>query len=145
MKIRLFFWLVFAHIGLLINGPAYGEDKSLVVGEVKAVAIPFEIRTILNGSDEVVNLNVDGLQTIIMTGTSAGRTNLIVFGQKNEKIEFSLQVVSDQRDLVYLHEGAASTITFKCEQRCLRENNDSEGSSPLEAALPSTGGDADAK
>ena len=145
MKSKLFFCLVFAHIVFFINGQAYGEDRSLVVGEVTAVDIPFDIRTILNGSDEVVNLNVDGLRTIIMTGISSGRTNLIVLGQEEQRIDFSLNVVSDQRDLVYLHEGAASTIAFKCEQRCLRENDNSEGSSPLEAALPSSGGDAAAK
>lgn len=146
MKSKLFFWLVFAHIVFFINGQAYAEDRSLVVGEVTAVDIPFDIRTILNGSDEVVNLNVDGLRTIIMTGISSGRTNLIVLGQENERIDFSLNIVSDQRDLVYLHEGAAATVTFKCEARCLRENSGGESSSSLEAALPPVpGGDAAAK
>jgi len=116
-----------------------------VVGEVKVVEIPFEIRSILNGSDEVVNLNVDGLRTIIMTGISSGRTNLIVLGQENERIDYSLHVVSDQRGLVYLHEGAAATVKFNCEARCLRENSEGQGSSSIESALPLSGGDAAAK
>jgi len=145
MKSWLFFWLVLTHFVFFINGQAYAEDKSLVVGEVKAVEIPFEIRSILNGSDEVVNLNVDGLRTIIMTGISSGRTNLIVLGQKNERIDYSLHVVSDQRDLVYLHEGAAATVKFNCAARCLRENSEGQGSSSIESALPLSGGDAAAK
>jgi hypothetical protein len=145
MKLWLFFWLVLTHFVFFINGQAYAEDKSLVVGEVKAVEIPFEIRSILNGSDEVVNLNVDGLRTIIMTGISSGRTNLIVLGQENERIDYSLHVVSDQRGLVYLHEGAAATVKFNCEARCLRENSEGQGSSSIESALPLSGGDAAAK
>jgi len=145
MKSWLFFWLVLTHFVFFINGQAYAEDKSLVVGEVKAVEIPFEIRSILNGSDEVVNLNVDGLRSIIMTGISSGRTNLIVLGQENERIDYSLHVVSDQRGLVYLHEGAAATVKFNCEARCLRENSEGQGSSSIESALPLSGGDAAAK
>jgi len=145
MKSWIFFWLVLTHFVFFINGQAYAEDKSLVVGEVKAVEIPFEIRSILNGSDEVVNLNVDGLRTIIMTGISSGRTNLIVLGQENERIDYSLHVVSDQRGLVYLHEGAAATVKFNCEARCLRENSEGQGSSSIESALPLSGGDAAAK
>jgi hypothetical protein len=145
MKSWLFFWLVLTHFVFFINGQAYAEDKSLVVGEVKAVEIPFEIRSILNGSDEVVNLNVDGLRTIIMTGISSGRTNLIVLGQENERIDYSIHVVSDQRGLVYLHEGAAATVKFNCEARCLRENSEGQGSSSIESALPLSGGDAAAK
>jgi len=145
MKSWIFFWLVLTHFVFFINGQAYAADKSLVVGEVKVVEIPFEIRSILNGSDEVVNLNVDGLRSIIMTGISSGRTNLIVLGQDNERIDYSLNVVSDQRDLVYLHEGPAATVTFKCEARCLRESSAGEESSSLESALPLSGGEATAK
>ena len=145
MRPRLILWLAFAHVSVLITSHAYGDEKSLLVGEVKAIEIPFDIRSILNGSDEVVNLNVDGPRTIVMTGMTPGRTNLIILGSQKEKLDFSLTVSSDQRDLVYLHEGAATTVTFKCEERCLREDGGGESSSPLEAALPSTDGGAATK
>ena len=146
MKTRLILWLAFAHISIFINNPAYGEDKSLLVGEVNVIDIPFDIRSILNGSDTVVNLNVDGPRSIIVTGMEPGRTNLIALGANRERIDLAITVSSDQRDLVYLHEGAAATVTYKCEQRCLREQSESGGGEPsLEAAVPASGDASTAK
>jgi hypothetical protein len=145
MRIFLILTVAIIHFGLSVFNTAWGQENSLIVGEVKAINVPFEIRSILNGSDEVLNLNVEGPRTLIMTGMAPGRTNIIIFGSKEERSDFSISVASDQRDLVFLHEGASKTTPFRCNPRCEREKKDDGGSSGLEAALPATSGESASK
>jgi hypothetical protein len=61
---------------------------------------------------------------------------VIVLGSQNERRDLSLVVSPDQRDLVYIHQGASGLINFRCESRCDRETDNTEGSSDIGSALP---------
>ena len=145
MRVWLICVAAIAHMGLYISSPAMGQDDSLMVGEVKVFQIPFDIKSILNGSDDVVNLNVDGTRTLIMTGMAPGRTNLIILGSKDQRMDYSILISADNRDLVYLHEGPSNNIIFRCGYRCEREEIKEGESSPLDSALPSNDGNAQPK
>jgi hypothetical protein len=138
MRVWLICVAAIAHMGLYISSPAMGQDDSLMVGEVKVFQIPFDIKSILNGSDAVVN----GTRTLIMTGMAPGRTNLIVLGSKDERIDYSILISVDNRDLVYLHEGPSNNVIFRCGDRCEREESEEGESSPLDSTLPSNDGNA---
>jgi hypothetical protein len=148
MRVILIFTMAVIHWTLSIFNPALGQDDSLLVGEVRAIAVPFEIRSILNGSDEVVNLNVEGPRTLILTGITPGRTNVIVFGSTDERLDLSISITADLRDLVFLHEGASNSVTFRCDKRCTRDKNNEEGSSnssSLGGLPPTSGSDSAAR
>ena len=145
MKYLLIFAMVVVHFGVTASRPAWSQNQALLVGEVRVVSIPFDIRSILSGSDSVVNLNAEGPRSVIITGLNPGRTNVIVLGSQNERRDFSLIVSPDQRDLVYIHQGASGLINFRCESRCDREADNTEGSSDISSALPSNETEAEVK
>jgi Flp pilus assembly secretin CpaC len=98
--------------------PALAQEETLLVGEVRVIDTDFEIRSILNGSGEVVNLNVEGTKTLIMTGIMPGRSNVIVLGTKDERLKFSLVITTDQRDLIHVHRGPDDSAALRCNPRC---------------------------
>ena len=104
----------------LFNGwvPALAQEETILVGEVRVIDTNFEIRSIVNGSREIVSLNAEGPNTVIITGMMPGYSNIIVLGSENERKEFLVAVKADQRDLVHIYTGPDKTIALRCDPRC---------------------------
>jgi len=136
MRSLAIFCAIISHFAIAIPTSSAAEPISVRVGEAKVVSTPFNISSIVIGSNDVVDLNVDQRSSLIITGVTAGRSNVIVLGTGGDRYDLDVVVQSDERDLVFIHNGTNETVPFRCHSRCERLNT-AESSSPSEAGLSS--------
>ena len=74
--------------------------------------------TVIVGNPGVADVTIQDPQTLILTGRSFGKTNLIVLdGVGNPIVDVTLSVVQQNAGLVTIYQGNAKT-TVSCEPNC---------------------------
>jgi hypothetical protein len=142
MRFQLILGVVIFHLAMGTGIYAWGQDEMLKVGEVRIIKVPFEIRSILSGSDAIVNLNAEDARSVVLTGVTPGRTNVIIIGAKSERKNLSLTITSDERDLIYIHQGSSDQTYFRCDPRCARQNSAGSSTGKSDGKAANLFGDA---
>jgi Flp pilus assembly secretin CpaC len=84
----------------------------------KVLRLPEPASTIIIGNPGIADANIDDEKTLVLTGKTAGTTNLIVLNERGDEIVNStLRVSSDVRQLTTVFYGKERQ-TFSCAPVC---------------------------
>ncbi len=136
MRILAISCAILAHLTIVISTATANDEMSVLVGEAKVVGIPFQISSVIVGSSNIVDLNVDQSNSLIITGLTTGRSNVIVQSERGDRHDLDVVVIADDRDLIFVHNGTSETILFRCHSRCERLTAPSDTNSPAETPSP---------
>jgi Flp pilus assembly secretin CpaC len=99
-------------------GAQDGQTVDLTIDFAKILKIDQPANTIVLGNPGIADATVEDEDTLVLTGKTAGTTNLIVLGREGEEIlNTTLRVSSDIRQLTTVFYGA-SRQTFSCAPVC---------------------------
>jgi Flp pilus assembly secretin CpaC len=102
------------------TGPAVGAEEPIdvTIDFAKLVKLTEPANTIIIGNPGVADATVGDDQTLVLTGKTAGTTNLIVLDDSGEEVMNAvIRVSSDIRQLTTVFYGA-SRQTFSCAPVC---------------------------
>jgi hypothetical protein len=136
MRILAIFCAILAHLTITISTATANDEMSVLVGEAKVVGIPFEISSVIVGSSNIVDLNVAQSSSLIITGLTTGRSNVIVLSERGDRYDLDVVVVADERDFIFVHNGTSETVPFRCHSRCERLTAPSDPNSAAENPSP---------
>jgi hypothetical protein len=140
MRILAIFCAVLAHLTITISTTTANDEMSVLVGEAKVVGIPFEISSVIVGSSNIVDLNVDQSSSLIITGLTTGRSNVIVLSERGDRHDLDVIVTADERDLIFVHNGTTETVPFRCHSRCERLSTPSDANADAEKSSAADAG-----
>ena len=104
-----------------IAAPALAEDDAPItvnVNMARVLRINAPAATVIVGNPAVADVTIQDPQTLVLTGKSYGRTNLIVLdGTGNPVADTLIEVVQLQAGTVTVYEGAART-SLACAPVC---------------------------
>jgi len=104
-----------------IAAPALAEDDAPItvnVNMARVLRINAPAATVIVGNPAVADVTIQDPQTLVLTGKSFGRTNLIVLdGTGNPVADTLIEVVQLQAGMVTVYEGAART-SLACAPVC---------------------------
>ena len=99
------------------TAPAAGT-VSVNVNMARVLRIPSPAATVIIGNPGVADVTIQDPQTLVLTGKSYGRTNLIVLDQIGNPIADTLvEVIQAQADTITVFQGGART-TMACAPTC---------------------------
>lgn len=97
---------------------ADGEPISVKVNMARILRINAPAATVIIGNPGVADVTIQDPQTLVLTGRSYGRTNLIVLDQIGNPIADTLvEVIQAQADTITVFQGGART-TVACAPDC---------------------------
>jgi Flp pilus assembly secretin CpaC len=109
---------IIAAVGLAGSASAANEPIDVTIDFAKIVKLPGPAHTIIVGNPGIADANVDDEQTLVLTGKTAGTTNLIVLdAEGSEVINSVVRVSSDIRQLTTVFYGVTRQ-TFSCSPVC---------------------------
>lgn len=121
MRVHLRRGLIVATLAALGTvGPALaaGEPIDVTIDFAKLMKLTQPAHTVIIGNPGIADATVGDDQTLVLTGKTAGTTNLIVLDQSGgEVMNVVLRVSSDIRQLTTVFYGA-SRQTFSCAPVC---------------------------
>ena len=95
-----------------------GQTVDLTIDFAKILRIDQPADTIVIGNPGIADATIEDEDTLVLTGKTAGTTNLIVLGREGDEIlNVTLRVSSDIRQLTTVFFGA-SRQTFSCAPVC---------------------------
>jgi len=95
-----------------------GAPIDVTIDFAKVLRLPEPAHTIIIGNPGIADANVDDEKTLVLTGKTAGTTNLIVLNDDGDEIVNStLRVSSDIRQLTTVFYGK-NRQTFSCAPVC---------------------------
>jgi Flp pilus assembly secretin CpaC len=106
--------------GLALGGAAKAADETirLTIDFAKILKLNKPADTIIIGNPSIADASVSDEQTLVLTGKTAGTTNLIAIDQDGAEIlNATLQVASDIRQLTTIFYGPHRQ-TFSCAPVC---------------------------
>ncbi len=105
----------------LASGAAAAADSgpiNVTIDFAKVVHVDEPADTVIVGNPGIADANIDDNKTLVLTGHTAGTTNLIVLNAAgDELLNATVVVASDIRQLTTVFRGA-SRQTFSCEPTC---------------------------
>lgn len=107
-------------IALAAPLPAFAQSDSVsvMVNMARILRINSPAATVVVGNPGVADVTIQDPETLILTGRSYGRTNLIIMdAQGNPIVDTFVQVIQPENDLVTVYQGAART-SLSCEPVC---------------------------
>jgi Flp pilus assembly secretin CpaC len=109
---------IVATIGLAGSATAANEPIDVTIDFAKIVKLPGPAHTIIVGNPGIADASVDDEQTLVLTGKTAGTTNLIVLdAEGSEVVNSVVRVSSDIRQLTTIFYGVTRQ-TFSCAPVC---------------------------
>ena len=121
MRVHLRCGLIVATLAALgTGGPALaaGEPIDVTIDFAKLMKLTQPAHTVIIGNPGIADATVGDDQTLVLTGKTAGTTNLIVLDQSGgEVMNVVVRVSSDIRQLTTVFYGA-SRQTFSCAPVC---------------------------
>lgn len=109
---------IFAAVGLAGSAFASNEPIDITIDFAKIVKLPAPAHTIIVGNPGIADASVDDEQTLVLTGKTAGTTNLIVLDAEGDEVVNSVvRVSSDVRQLTTIFYGVTRQ-TFSCAPVC---------------------------
>jgi Flp pilus assembly secretin CpaC len=121
---------------LCTAGPALaaGETIDVTIDFAKVMKLTAPAHTIIIGNPGIADATVDDEQTLVLTGKTAGTTNLIVLDESGgEVMNAVIRVSSDIRQLTTVFYGA-SRQTFSCAPVCEQVISVGDNKDKFEAA-----------
>jgi len=112
--------IVATFAALCTAGPALaaGEAIDVTIDFAKVMKLTKPAHTIIIGNPGIADATVDDEQTLVLTGKTAGTTNMIVLDESGgEVMNAVIRVSSDIRQLTTVFYGA-SRQTFSCAPVC---------------------------
>jgi Flp pilus assembly secretin CpaC len=106
--------------GLALGGVARAADETidLTIDFAKILKLAEPADTIIIGNPSIADASISDEQTLVLTGKTAGTTNLIAMDKDGEEIlNTTLQVASDIRQLTTIFYGPHRQ-TFSCAPVC---------------------------
>lgn len=105
-----------------LAAPAAGEELddaiSVKVNLARILRIGAPAATVIIGNPGIADVTIQDPQTLVLTGKSYGRTNLIVLDAAGEPIADTLiEVIQQQADLLTVYQGTQRT-TLACAPVC---------------------------
>jgi Flp pilus assembly secretin CpaC len=109
----------FALTGTMSGGAALASETiEVTIDFAKVLQLAEPARTIFIGNPGIADASMGDEKTLVLTGKTAGTTNLIVLGKGGEEIVNAVvRVASDVRQLTTVFYGA-SRQTFPCAPVC---------------------------
>ncbi len=123
-------------VGLAAAGGAAAKDEeiSVIIDFAKVMKLSEPAHTIIIGNPGIADASIGDEQTLILTGKTAGTTNLIVLDEKGKEIVNSvIRVSSDIHQLTTVFFGA-SRQTFSCAPVCEQVISVGDAKEPFENA-----------
>jgi Flp pilus assembly secretin CpaC len=111
--------VVFATVAA-VTGAAMAEGGSIAVkvNMARILRINSPAATVIIGNPGIADVTIQDPTTLILTGKSYGRTNLIILDSVGNPIaDTILEVVQDQAELMTVYQGTSRT-TLACEPEC---------------------------
>ena len=109
---------IVATIGLAGSATAANEPIDVTIDFAKIVKLPGPAHTIIVGNPGIADASVDDEQTLVLTGKTAGTTNLIVLDAEGSEVVNSVVRVSSYiRQLTTIFYGVTRQ-TFSCAPVC---------------------------
>jgi len=110
--------LVALTIGFASAAAAQDQTVDLTIDFAKILRIDQPADTIVIGNPGIADATIEDQDTLVLTGKTAGTTNLIVLGREGEEVlNATVRVSSDIRQLTTVFYGA-SRQTFSCAPVC---------------------------
>ena len=111
--------LVVAAVALVGKGAALASETiDVTIDFAKVLQLNEPARTIFIGNPGIADASMGDEKTLVLTGKTAGATNLIVLGKSGEEIiNAEIRVASDVRQLTTIFYGT-SRQTFSCAPVC---------------------------
>jgi Flp pilus assembly secretin CpaC len=109
---------IVAAVGMAGSAQAANEPIDVTIDFAKILKLPAPAHTIIVGNPGIADATVDDEKTLVLTGKTAGTTNLIVLdAEGGEVVNSIVQVSSDVRQLTTIFYGATRQ-TFACAPVC---------------------------
>jgi len=114
---------IVAAVGLAGGASAASEPIDVTIDFAKIVKLPGPAHTIIVGNPGIADALVDDEQTLVLTGKTAGTTNLIVLDAEGAEVVNSVvRVSSDVQQLTTIFYGGSENgvwrQTFSCAPVC---------------------------
>jgi Flp pilus assembly secretin CpaC len=110
-----------AAAALMLTGAASAETSGtvdVIIDFAKVLRLQEPAQTIIIGNPGIADASIDSEQTLILTGKTAGTTNLIVLNKDGgELLNTTLRVSSDTHQLTTVFLGA-NRQTYSCAPVC---------------------------
>ncbi|WP_051332660.1 pilus assembly protein N-terminal domain-containing protein [Cucumibacter marinus] len=124
MSPRAVFISAVAALAISLGTPAVqaagpSGELNVMMNMARVLRLPSAATTVIVGNPGVADVTIQDPQTLILTGKSYGRTNLIALDEVGNPIaDLQLEVVRGDTELVTVFLGSART-TMACEPDCL--------------------------
>lgn len=113
--------------------PSWSQTIGITLGKTEPLRFDQPVSTVLIGDPEIVEIAVESVRLVFLTGKRVGETNLLVLDRRGDEIVRYDVVVAPEFDRhVTINRGTASPATMSCDPRCVG------------VASPDTGGDTTA-
>lgn len=107
-----------AAVGMVGTAAAASEPIDVTIDFAKVMKLTQPAHTIIIGNPGIADANVGDETTLVLTGKTAGTTNLIVLDENGAEVMNSIvRVSSDVRQLTTIFYGATRQ-TFSCAPTC---------------------------
>lgn len=102
----------------LSSGALASDPVSVKVNMARILRISAPANTVIIGNPRVADVTIQDPQTLVLTGKSYGKTNMIVLDAAGNAIaDTMVEVVQDQVDIVTVYMGTSRT-TLACSPVC---------------------------
>ena len=120
------------------NAAQADDVLKITLNKTSMLRFDVPIKSVIVGQAQIADVTIESRRLLLVTGKSAGETNLTILGKLGREIaSFDLVVAPESERHVTIHRAADTVATYSCMPRCtvVKSPDDAESSTKAPASV----------